>query len=394
MQPWQSVLLISITLIIFGAGLYYDKIKKNTAIAYEESLITSQSAIAENMELNDSMEIKTSAILENSTAWAEKKVHLEVPKSNSHFSHLHKEAIKGDQFLVAIIKSLQDNPNAKKLIFSPFLNDVFIESEATILRSLYSIAQDVESPNILILSVRGHSVKASSLLTRVIIESYSKELKEETPHNPLLPKLVKQRREISMLEQSQLQLAKQIQEENENSPGQSIEEIALLAELSQVKNEINSGVSAMKKIENIHLAQKDPSEYLTIKMLADFGNVQDFFSNIVQLKKLLVKQELEPVLKNEVNKNLYKLEASLAQEIARGIDHIKRTSRISLDRKIELQKILVDLEMKKNDIHSLHPRFRVLRSVKKQLDEKNAIFSSEFKKWQMAKQNLVIRKST
>ena len=36
-----------------------------------------------------------------------------------------------------------------------------------------------------------------------------------------------------MLEQSQLQLAKQIQEENENSPGQSIEEIALLAELSQ-----------------------------------------------------------------------------------------------------------------------------------------------------------------
>ena len=197
-----------------------------------------------------------------------------------------------------------------------------------------------------------------------------------------------------MLEQSQLQLAKQIQEENENSPGQSIEEIALLAELSQVKNDIQSGVKALKEIENIHLAQKDSSEYLTIKMLAEFGNVQDFFSNIVELKKLLAKQELEPILKKEVNKNLYKLESSLAQEIARGIDHIKRTSRVSLDRKIELQKILVDLEMKKNDIHSLHPRFRVLKSVKKQLDEKNALFSSEFKKWQIAKQNLVIRKST
>ena len=197
-----------------------------------------------------------------------------------------------------------------------------------------------------------------------------------------------------MLEQNQLQLAKQIQEENENSPGQSIEEIALLAELSQVKNDIQSGVKALKEIENIHLAQKDSSEYLTIKMLADFGNVQDFFSNVVELKKLLAKQELEPILKKEVNKNLDKLESSLAQEIAKGIDHIKRTSRVSLDRKIELQKILVDNEIKKNDIHSLHPRFRVLKSVKKQLDEKNALFSSEFKKWQIAKQNLVIRKST
>ena len=28
MQPWHSVLLISFTLIIFGAGLYYDQIKK------------------------------------------------------------------------------------------------------------------------------------------------------------------------------------------------------------------------------------------------------------------------------------------------------------------------------------------------------------------------------
>ena len=41
MQPWQSVLLIISTLIIFGAGFYYDKIEKNTAIAYEESIMSS-----------------------------------------------------------------------------------------------------------------------------------------------------------------------------------------------------------------------------------------------------------------------------------------------------------------------------------------------------------------
>ena len=72
MQPWQSVLLIFITLIIFGAGLYYDQIKKNTAIAYEDSLITTPSELAEDMELNDSLEINTSAILENSLAWRKK----------------------------------------------------------------------------------------------------------------------------------------------------------------------------------------------------------------------------------------------------------------------------------------------------------------------------------
>ncbi len=394
MQPWHSILLILITLIIFGTGFYYDQIKKNTEIAFEDSLITAQTEIAESLELNDSTEIKTSEILENSTAWAETKLFLVIPESNSHLSHLHKDAIKGEKFLAAIISTLQQNPNAKNLIFSPFINDVFIESEFTILRSLYSVEQNIESPNILVLTIRGHSGKASSLLTRVITESYSKELRQESPLDPLLPKLAKQRIKISMLEQSQLQLAKQIQEENENSPGQSIEEIALLAELSQIKNDINLAVGALKDIEHIHLAQKDPSEFLKIKMLANFGNAKDFFSNIVQLKKMLITQELEPILKDEITKNLNRLQASLDQEIAKGIDHIKKSSRVSLDRKIQIQKILVDLEMKKNDIHSLHPRFRLLKSVKKQLEEKNTVFADEFKKWQTAKQNLVIRKSS
>ena len=37
MQPWQSVLLILITLTVFGAGFYYDQIEKDTALAYEDS---------------------------------------------------------------------------------------------------------------------------------------------------------------------------------------------------------------------------------------------------------------------------------------------------------------------------------------------------------------------
>ena len=48
-----------------------------------------------------------------------------------------------------------------------------------------------------------------------------------------------------MLEQNQLQLAEQIQEENENSSSQSIEEIAIRSELIQTTNEINSYVAAL-----------------------------------------------------------------------------------------------------------------------------------------------------
>ena len=39
MQKWQSILLIIITLIVFGAGFYTDQIKKDTIRGYDESLV-------------------------------------------------------------------------------------------------------------------------------------------------------------------------------------------------------------------------------------------------------------------------------------------------------------------------------------------------------------------
>jgi hypothetical protein len=390
MQPWQSVLLIIITLLVFGAGFYYDQIKKDNAIGYENSLITSsEQTITSNNTDSILPELQTSKNLENSSAWAETSVIIEIPPNNAPLSYLHKEAIKGKNFLSVIVETLNKNPTAKDLIFSPFINEFFSEPESVILQSLYSIAQDTESTNQFLLIVRGHSAKASSLLTKVIIDTYKKELEQETTNNPLVPKLSKQRDKIKILEGNQLHLAKQIQEENENSSSQSIEEIAIRSELIQTTSEINDQVMALEEIEKIHLNRKDPVEYLTIPALASFGNVEEFLSNIDQLKKMLVDRKLESILKKEVTKNINKLEASLSQELASGIDDIKVRSRTALKRKIELQKRLVDLEMKKNDIHSFHPRFQLLKSVKSQLDEKRAIFSVDFKKWQNVKQGVI-----
>ena len=165
-------------------------------------------------------------------------------------------------------------------------------------------------------------------------------------------------------------------------------------ELIFLKTELNSHVKALTGIEKIYLDKNKYSEFLTIHSLANYGNIQEFIDNIDQLKRMLANQKLEAILIKEVTKNLTKLESSLDQELAKGIEHIKNLSKSALAKKIELQKKIVDLEMKKNDIHSLHPRFKLLKSVKKELDQKNSAFSSDFQKWQLAKQGLSFKKAS
>ena len=390
MHQWQSVLLILITLTVFGVGFYYDQIEKDSALAYENSLVVLQGQITGKNETNSSTPfLQESAHLEKSNAWAETKIILEVLHKNSNLAHMHKEAIKGDTFIASLLETLDKNPTAKELIFSPFINDFFSEPESAILQSLYSIALEIKVTNQLLLTVRGHSNKASTLLTKAIIDTYKRDLGQESTDEPLMNKLLKQRKEIILLEQNQLQLAEQIQGENENSSSQSIEEIAIRSELIQTTNEINSYVAALLEIEKIHLTKKDPNEYLTINELSTFGSVEEFLTSIDRLHRMLVNQDLEPILKKEVTKNLTKLKASLNQELAKGIEHIKELSRATLEQKIQLQKKLLDLEMMKNDIHSLHPRFKLLKSVKNQLDEKRAIFSADFQEWQNVKQGVI-----
>jgi hypothetical protein len=387
-------LLIISTLLIFGAGFYYDQIEKNTAIAYEESIMSAPVQTDAPIDNNSSTKTNKREELQNSSAWAESKFIIEVPIEKSGLLGLHKEAIKGNTFLTSVLNTLHANPTAKEMIFSPFLNDVFIEPEPEIMRSLFSVSQNVETSNQLFVIVRGHSGKASQLLLRVIFENYKREIQKESTDKPLLPELVNQKKEILMLQKNYLQLAEQIHEENQGSSSQSIEEIALKSELMQIKTELNSHVEALTGIEKIYLDKNKYSEFLTIHSLANYGNIQEFIDNIDQLKRMLANQKLEAILVKEVTKNLTKLESSLDQELAKGIEHIKNLSKSALGKKIELQKKIVDLEMKKNDIHSLHPRFKLLKSVKKELDQKNSTFSSDFQKWQLAKQGLSFKKSS
>ena len=114
MQPWQSVLLIISTLIIFGAGFYYDQIEKNTAIAYEESIMSSPLQTDAPIDNNSSTKTNKRKELQNSSAWAESKFIIELPIEKSELLGLHKEAIKGNTFLTSVLNTLHANPTAKK----------------------------------------------------------------------------------------------------------------------------------------------------------------------------------------------------------------------------------------------------------------------------------------
>jgi transcriptional regulator of NAD metabolism len=392
MQPWQSVLLIISTLLIFGAGFYYDQIEKNTAIAYEESITSSPKQILVPIKNNSSFKNKEPKELQNSSAWAESNFIIEVPKKQAHLLALHKKAIKGTPFLNSTVDTLTQNPTAKELVFSPFLNDVFVEPELEIMRSLFSISQNPKIPNQLLVTVRGHTKKASEILLHMIFDNYQNLTQAETTEKPLLPNLLEQKAKILLLKENYLLLAKQIQEENEGSSVQSIEEIALNSELSQIKSELNTYVDALHEIEKIYIDGKGYGKFLNIYILANFGNVQGFLDNIEQLKRMLVNQKLESILEKEVTKNLASLEISLNQELVKGIEHVKNLSKTALSRKLELQKKLVDLELKKNNIHSLHPKFKLLKSVKSELDEKQIIFSSNYQKWTTAIKVLSLKK--
>ena len=392
MQPWQSVLLIIFTLIIFGAGFYYDQIKKNTAIAYEESIISSPKEIIAPIENNSSFVNKEFKEIQNSSAWAESNFIIEVPKKQSHLLALHREAIKGTPFLTSTVDALNQNPTAKELVFSPFLNDIFVEPELEIIRSLFSISPNSKFSNQFNVIVRGHTQKAAEILLNLIFENYKKVTKTENMEKPLLPDLLEQKAKILLLQENYLLLAKQIQEENEGSSVQSIEEIALNSELAQIKSELNSFVNALREIEKVHLDRSEYNKFLDIDILANFGNVKNFLDNIERLKRMSVNQKLEPILEKEVSKNLTSLEISLNQELAKGIEHIKDLSKSALNKKLDLNKKLADLELKKNNIHSLHPKFKLLKLVKKELDEKQIIFSSNYKNWIVATRVLSLKR--
>ena len=136
----------------------------------------------------------------------------------------------------------------------------------------------------------------------MIVDTYKNSIEKEISSSPIHPDLAELKDTILELEKNQIELAEQIQEENQNNNVKSIEEVAIRSELMQVSHDLKSHELALRDIEKIHRNKKEPKEFLTIHSLANFGNVQDIISKIEQLKTMLTNRPLEPIMENEVKK--------------------------------------------------------------------------------------------
>jgi len=385
MQKWQSILLIIITLIVFGVGFYTDQIKKNTISGYDESLVIESTKYAQSHDEHSDI------LSEESSVWAKTKFIIEIPKGNPDVATFHNHALLGKKFRQHLLQALSENKTVKEIIFSPF--EDISTNEPSILQSLFSAQVNIEKPTQIILHVRGHSQKSSSLLAGLIVETYKNSILNESRNNPILPELIKQKSKILELEENQLTLSKNLQKEKGQSKNISIEEIAIKSELSQVTSEIDALILILREIESIHLQKKDSKNYLSINSLASFGQVQEILSHIEQLSEMIINQSLDPVLEKEISKNLISLRESLNKELASGIDHIKDELKSTVSRQKELHARLVDFEINKKDDLAFSPRLKLLKAHNLQLSLVKEQYEKMYLAWESSKEGIVFKKA-
>ena len=105
MQAWQSILIIILTLLLFGGGLYYDKVKKDSFISYDELNINDTNTTVDFDESNSSNRPMQLISQTNSNVWATSTFIIELPKNNQHLLNFHREAILEIHLLHLLFKS-------------------------------------------------------------------------------------------------------------------------------------------------------------------------------------------------------------------------------------------------------------------------------------------------
>ena len=217
-------------------------------------------------------------------------------------------------------------------------------------------------------------------------------MKQEDPSNPILPSLIEQKSKIDTLHEEQFKLSKNIPDDQGFDQEISIEEIAIKSELSQVSAEIESLILILREIEDIHRKKKDMSSYLSIHFLANFGRVEEISTRISQLQDMIINKSPEPIIKIEITKNLEALNESLNQELAVGIDDIKKSFQNNLAKQKELNARLVDLKFKEQKDTFLSPKMKLLKAHNKLLLTVKKEYENLQMNWEQAKENFVFRK--
>ena len=134
------------------------------------------------------------------------------------------------------------------------------------------------------------------------------------------------------------------------------------------------------------------SSYLSIHFLASFGRVEEISTRISQLQEMIINKSLEPIIKIEITKNLEALNESLNQELAVGIDEIKKSFQNNLARQKELNARLVDLKFKEQKDTFLSPKMKLLKAHNKLLLTTKREYENLQINWKQAKDDFIFRK--
>jgi hypothetical protein len=388
MHPWQSVLLIIISLSLFCYGMFYEEIKEES-----QAPLTSQPEPSPpTRESGDTLlplpPIKLEAADETSSwNWAELRILLRVENASTQHISLHSDALLSPVFLEKVIALLRKNPTAREMILSPFQSSAFKQNESQILRALFSTREAKGEHEGLYLVCRGHSIKTSQLLASTVTQAYEQAVSEETIDNPLISKFKKHRKNINSLIQKRILLVEQIQKNAQGGNSTNIEEIALQAELLETTNELESQGKTLRQIESISQNDTNPMALLAVEKVANHKTIPGLVRMYRQLEKVLANEDPDEFVKKEVTRNLDSTNQQIVKEIKKAIDRIKIVTKEALDKKAAIEIKLVTLRSKEDQNILSNPKYELLKRLNAELSSLQENYRMQFEDWIKAKKS-------
>ena len=325
----------------------------------------------------------------SSKTWAEFESRLTVPEKNKWALHSFSKIIESKRFRNLLSENLSEKITVMEQIFSPFENSFFLENKSEILGTLFSTRIGNDKEDSFTIICRGHSMHCAKLLANVLFETLDFAIKNESYTNPLLNHLCTQFLTIQKLQekvdQIKIQLHGKVKDETHN-----IESIALQSELLQLEEECKGMKSNLKKIDELYKKNKETTQFLSINYIYNYGRVIEYKKIIEELEILKSNRELDEFMSTEIEKNIVANSRLLETEIISAIDQLKSITKFTIDRRIELQKRIVDINKDKVEYLHNHSHFKLLNELNTELNKKLNDYNLLYSKWESVKNKYTI----
>tara|TARA_B100000212_G_scaffold95794_1_gene70377 strand:- start:801 stop:2000 length:1200 start_codon:yes stop_codon:yes gene_type:complete len=397
MRVWHCLLIIVITISLFIFGMFRKDIEGNLDYSkYEqqeadknrtENLNSKDQKI--NAEGQHSQTEQHLGTITRSKTWAEFESRLTVPEKNKWVLHSFSKIIESKRFRNLLSENLSEKITVMEQIFSPFENSFFLENKSEILATLFSTRIVNEKEDSFVIICRGHSMHCAKLLAKVLFETLDFAIKNERYSNPLLNHLNSHFLTIQELQEKvdhvKIKLHAKVKDDNHN-----IESIALQSELLQLEEECKVMKSNLKKIDELYKKSGETLQFLSIDYIYNHGRVLEYKKIIEDLEMLKSNRELDEFMSTEIEKNITANSRLLETEIITAIDHLKSMAKITVERRFELQKRIVDINKDKAENLHNHSDFKLLNELNTALQQKRNDYHLLYSKWDLVKNDYTI----